>query len=90
MPQTAIPTAAGETAGSGRAPHYLLAYLEEGRVRVYASGKPAYGSDGSFPERTKCASKRNCSGSTERDKGQASSKYACPRPGCSAACACSA
>ena len=38
MPQTAIPTAAGETAGSGRAPHYLLAYLEEGRVRVYASG----------------------------------------------------
>lgn len=39
MPQTAIPTAAGETAGSGRAPHYLLAYLEEGRVRVYASGK---------------------------------------------------
>ena len=37
MPQTAIPTAAGETAGSGRAPHYLLAYLEEGRVRVYAS-----------------------------------------------------
>lgn len=40
MPQTAIPTAAGETAGSGRAPHYLLAYLEEGRVRVYASGKP--------------------------------------------------
>lgn len=55
MPQTAIPTAAGETAGSGRAPHYLLAYLEEGRVRVYASGKPAYGSDGSFPERTKCS-----------------------------------
>ena len=40
MPQTAIPTAAGETAGSGRAPHYLLAYLDEGRVRVYASGKP--------------------------------------------------
>lgn len=39
MPQTAIPTAAGETAGSGRAPHYLLAYLDEGRVRVYASGK---------------------------------------------------
>ena len=67
MPQTAIPTAAGETAGSG----YLLAYLEEGRVRVYASGKPAYGSDGSFPERTKCASKRSCSGSTEPDKGQA-------------------
>lgn len=67
MPQTAIPTAAGETAGSGRAPHYLLAY----RVRVYASGKPAYGSDGSFPERTKCASKRSCSGSTEPDKGQA-------------------
>ena len=62
MPQTAIPTAAGETAGSGRAPHYLLAYLEEGR---------AYGSDGSFPERTKCASKRSCSGSTEPDKGQA-------------------
>ncbi|MUU01890.1 MAG: hypothetical protein EP144_03285 [Alistipes sp.] len=39
MPQTAIPTAAGETAGSGRAPHYLLAYLEEGRVRVYAPDK---------------------------------------------------
>ena len=39
MPQTAIPTAAGETAGSGRAPHYLLAYLEEGRVRVYAPAK---------------------------------------------------
>lgn len=90
MPQTAIPTAAGETAGSGRAPHYLLAYLEEGRVRVYASGKPAYGSDGSFPKRKRRASKRNCSGSTERDKGQASSKYACPRRGCSAACACSA
>ena len=39
MPQTAIPTAACETAGSGRAPHYLLAYLEEGRVRVYAPDK---------------------------------------------------
>lgn len=39
MPQTAIPTAAGETAGSGRAPHYLLAYLDEGRVRVYAPDK---------------------------------------------------
>ena len=24
---------------SGRAPHYLLAYLEEGRVRVYAPDK---------------------------------------------------
>lgn len=39
MPQTAIPTAADTTAGSGRAPHYLLAYLEEGRVRVYAPDK---------------------------------------------------
>lgn len=40
MSQTAIPTAAGETTGSGRASHYLLAYMEEGRVRVYAPGKP--------------------------------------------------
>ncbi len=90
MLRTETSTAADTTAGSGRAPHYLLAYLEEGRVRVYASGKPAYGSDGSFPERTKCASKRSCSGSTEPDKGQASSKCACPRTGRSAAYACSA
>lgn len=40
MPRTETSTAADTTAGSGRAPHYLLAYLEEGRVRVYASGKP--------------------------------------------------
>lgn len=71
MLRTETSTAADTTAGSGRAPHYLLAYLEEGRVRVYAPDKPAYGSDGSFPERTKCASKRSCSGSTEPDKGQA-------------------
>lgn len=90
MLRTETSTAADTTAGSGRAPHYLLAYLEEGRVRVYASGKPAYGSDGSFPERTKCASKRSCSGSTEPDKGQVSSKCACPRTGRSAAYACSA
>ena len=66
MPQTAIPTAAGETAGSGRAPHYLLAYLEEGRVRVYASGKP-----GLWVGRQLPGAKRSCSGSTEPDKGQA-------------------
>lgn len=40
MPRTETSTAADTTAGSGRAPHYLLAYLDEGRVRVYASGKP--------------------------------------------------
>ena len=40
MLRTETSTAADTTAGSGRAPHYLLAYLEEGRVRVYASGKP--------------------------------------------------
>jgi len=51
---------------------------------------PTYGSGCSFPKRKRRASKRSCSGSTERDKGQASSKYACPRRGCSAACACSA
>ena len=36
MLRTETSTAADTTAGSGRAPHYLLAYLEEGRVRVYA------------------------------------------------------
>lgn len=40
MLRTETSTAADTTAGSGRAPHYLLAYLDEGRVRVYASGKP--------------------------------------------------
>lgn len=40
MLRTETSTAADTTAGSGRAPHYLLAYLEEGRVRVYAPGKP--------------------------------------------------
>ena len=45
MPQTAIPTAAGETAGSGRAPHYLLAYLEEGRVRGLWVGRQLPGAD---------------------------------------------
>ena len=39
MPRTETSTAADTTAGSGRAPHYLLAYLEEGRVRVYAPDK---------------------------------------------------
>lgn len=39
MPRTETSTAAGETTGSGRAPHYLLAYLEEGRVCVYAPDK---------------------------------------------------
>ena len=33
MLRTETSTAADTTAGSGRAPHYLLAYLEEGRVR---------------------------------------------------------
>ena len=39
MPRTETSTAADTTAGSGRAPHYQLAYLEEGRVRVYAPDK---------------------------------------------------
>ena len=39
MLRTETSTAADTTAGSGRAPHYLLAYLEEGRVRVYAPDK---------------------------------------------------
>ena len=39
MPRTETSTAADTTAGSGRAPHYLLAYLEEGRDRVYAPDK---------------------------------------------------
>ncbi|CUQ83393.1 Uncharacterised protein [Alistipes finegoldii] len=39
MPRTETSTAADTTAGSGRAPHYLLAYLEEGRVCVYAPDK---------------------------------------------------
>lgn len=39
MPRTETSTAADTTAGSGRAPHYLLTYLEEGRVRVYAPDK---------------------------------------------------
>ena len=39
MPRTETSTAADTTAGSGRAPHYLLAYLEEGRVRVYTPDK---------------------------------------------------
>jgi hypothetical protein len=39
MLRTETSTAADTTAGSGRAPHYLLAYLEEGRVCVYAPDK---------------------------------------------------
>lgn len=39
MLRTETSTAADTTAGSGRAPHYLLAYLEEGRVRVYVPDK---------------------------------------------------
>ena len=39
MPRTETSPAADTTAGSGRAPHYRLAYLEEGRVRVYAPDK---------------------------------------------------
>ena len=39
MLRTETSTAADTTAGSGRAPHYLLAYLEEGRARVYAPDK---------------------------------------------------
>ena len=39
MLRTETSTAADTTAGSGRAPHYQLAYLEEGRVRVYAPEK---------------------------------------------------
>lgn len=39
MPRTETSTAANTTAGTARASHYLLAYLEEGRVRVYAPGK---------------------------------------------------
>ena len=50
MPRTETSTAADTTAGSGRAPHYLLAYLEEGRVRVYASGKPGLWVGRQLPE----------------------------------------
>lgn len=39
MPQTAIKATPGETTVSGQASHYLLAYLEEGRIRVYAPDK---------------------------------------------------
>lgn len=50
MLRTETSTAADTTAGSGRAPHYLLAYLEEGRVRVYASGKPGLWVGRQLPE----------------------------------------
>ena len=46
MPRTETSTAAGEITGSGRAPHYLLAYL----VRVYASGKPGLWVGRQLPE----------------------------------------
>ena len=50
MPRTETSTAADTTAGSGRAPHYLLAYLEEGRVRVYAPDKSDIWIGGQLPE----------------------------------------
>ena len=76
MPQTAIPTAAGETAGSGRAPHYLLAYLEEGRVRVYASGKP-----GLWVGRQLCPYAEHAYAALFPARGQAYFDYACPLSG---------
>lgn len=71
MPQTAIPTAAGETAGSGRRRTTCSPTWKKAGFAYTPPANPAYGSDGSFPERTKCASKRSCSGSIEPDKGQA-------------------
>ena len=50
MPRTETSTAADTTAGSGRAPHYLLAYPEEGRVRVYAPDKSDIWSGVQLPE----------------------------------------
>lgn len=90
MPRTETSTAADTTAGSGRAPHYLLAYLEEGRVRVYAPDKSDIWIGVQLPEAEETRVEAELQRIHRTGQRTGIVEICLSAAGCSAACACSA